>query len=80
MFNNAGVGGVVGSITDLPVDDWDHTFDVMVRGVFLGSKHAATQFRRQGGGGAIVNTASVAGLVGDGGPLCYSVAKAGSCT
>ena len=76
IFNNAGIGGVVGPITDLPVADWDYTFNVMVREVFLGIKHAARQMKAQGWGGSILNTASTAGLLGDSGPLCYSVAKA----
>ena len=43
LFNNAGVGGAFGAITDVHVDDWDYTFDVLVRGVFLGVKHGAKQ-------------------------------------
>src|SRR4051812_13571967 len=35
VFNNAGVGGAFGAVTDLHVDDWDYTFAVLVRGVFL---------------------------------------------
>jgi NAD(P)-dependent dehydrogenase (short-subunit alcohol dehydrogenase family) len=76
VFNNAGVGGVVGALTDLPSEDWDYTFAVLLRSAFLGIKHGARQMRRQGWGGSIINTASVAGLLGDAGPLCYSVAKA----
>ena len=76
IFNNAGVGGAFGAVTDLHVDDWDYTFAVLVRGVFLGIKHAARQMIDQGWGGSIVNTASIAGLSGGGGPLCYSAAKA----
>lgn len=76
VFNNAGVGGAFGAVTDLHVDDWDYTFAVLVRGVFLGVKHGAKQMIEQGWGGAIVNTASVAGLSGGNGPLCYSAAKA----
>lgn len=76
VFNNAGVGGAFGAVTDLHVDDWDYTFAVLVRGVFLGIKHGARQMVAQGWGGAIVNTASIAGLSGGGGPLCYSAAKA----
>ena len=49
--------------------------DVLAKGVFLGIKHAARVMIRQGRGGAIVNTASIAGLSGDGGPLIYSAAK-----
>ena len=40
MFNNAGFGGVLGPIEDIPVDDFDMTMDVLVRSVFLGIKHA----------------------------------------
>jgi len=76
MFNNAGVGGVVGPVWDLQVEEWDYTFDVLVKGVFLGIKHAARVMRMQGSGGAIINTASVAGLSGGCGPLSYSAAKA----
>ncbi len=75
MFNNAGVGGAIGSVKDTEVDRWDYTMDVLAKGVFLGIKHAARVMIRQGRGGAIVNTASVAGLSGDGGPLIYSAAK-----
>ncbi len=55
---------------------WDYTFDVLAKGVFLGIKHAARAMREQGRGGSIINTASIAGLSGDGGPLVYSAAKA----
>ncbi len=75
MFNNAGVGGAIGPLTDTEVDSWDYTMDVLAKGVFLGIKHAARVMIRQGRGGAIVNTASIAGLSGDGGPLIYSAAK-----
>jgi NAD(P)-dependent dehydrogenase (short-subunit alcohol dehydrogenase family) len=76
VFNNAGVGGVFGPITDIAVEDWDWTFGVLCRGVFLGIKHAARAMIDQGEGGAIVNTASVAGLSAGSGPQAYSAAKA----
>jgi NAD(P)-dependent dehydrogenase (short-subunit alcohol dehydrogenase family) len=76
MFNNAGVGGVFGPITDIAVEDWDWTFGVLCRGVFLGIKHAARVMIDQDRGGAIVNTASVAGLSAGSGPQAYSAAKA----
>jgi NAD(P)-dependent dehydrogenase (short-subunit alcohol dehydrogenase family) len=75
-FNNAGVGGAFGPITEQTVEAWDTTFAINTRSVFLGTKHAARQMIAQGGGGAIVNTASVAGLTGGGGPQAYSAAKA----
>ncbi len=76
LFNNAGVGGAIGPLTETTVDAWDYTFDVLAKGVFLGMKHGARILRRQAQGGAIINTASIAGLSGDGGPLVYSAAKA----
>ncbi len=76
VFNNAGIGGAFGPLTDLRVEDWDFTFAVLVRAVFLGIKHGARAMKRHGQGGAIINTASVAGLSGGAGPLCYSAAKA----
>ncbi|MFP6656287.1 MAG: glucose 1-dehydrogenase [Myxococcota bacterium] len=75
-FNNAGVGGAIGPLTETSVEDWDYTFDVLAKGVFLGIKHSARILRRQKTGGSIINTASIAGLSGDGGPLVYSAAKA----
>ena len=41
MFNNAGIVGVIGPIADTPADGWDRTVAVLLRGVFLGTKHAA---------------------------------------
>lgn len=76
VFNNAGIGGAFGPITELDVDDWDTTFAVLVRGVFLGTKHAARVMIDQGEGGSIINTASIAGQGGGAGPQAYSAAKA----
>jgi NAD(P)-dependent dehydrogenase (short-subunit alcohol dehydrogenase family) len=76
VFNNAGVGGAIGPLTETTEADWDYTFAVLAKGVFFGIKHAARVFREQGTGGAIINTASIAALSGDGGPLVYSAAKA----
>ena len=76
MVNNAGVGGAFGPITDTTVEEWDFTYRVLVRGVFLGVKHAAVQMKRQGRGGTIINTASIAGLGGGAGGHAYSGAKA----
>jgi len=76
LFNNAGLGGAIGSLLETEVEDWDFTFAVLVRGVFLGIKHGARALVAQGGGGSIINTASVAGLSGGAGPAAYSAAKA----
>jgi NAD(P)-dependent dehydrogenase (short-subunit alcohol dehydrogenase family) len=76
MVNNAGVGGAFGPLTELHVEDWDYTFAILVRAVFLGTKHAARVLREQGEGGSIVNTGSIAGSLGGVGPQAYSAAKA----
>jgi NAD(P)-dependent dehydrogenase (short-subunit alcohol dehydrogenase family) len=76
IFNNAGVGGAFGPIGDTTVEEWDFTFAVLVRGVFLGIKHASNRMKAQGRGGSIINTASVAGIGGGAGPHAYSGAKA----
>ena len=76
VFNNAGVGGVIGPVWDIEEEEWDYTFDVLVKGVFFGIKHGARVMRKQGQGGVMINTASTAGLSGGSGPLVYSAAKA----
>ena len=75
IFNNAGFGGALGPIETTSVEDFDITFDVLVKGVFLGIKHATPVMKAQGGG-SIISTASVAGLKTGESPHLYSVAKA----
>lgn len=76
LFNNAGIGGAVGPLEDIAVDDWDRTQAVCLRGVFLGMKHAIPAMRANGKG-AIVSTASIAGIDGYSGLHAYCAAKAG---
>lgn len=76
VFNNAGIGGVFGPIADTRVEDWDDTVAVLLRSVFLGMKHGARLMKRQGQGGSIVSTASVAAFTAGSGAHCYSAAKA----
>jgi NAD(P)-dependent dehydrogenase (short-subunit alcohol dehydrogenase family) len=75
IFNNAGYAGIGGPIEDTPVEKFDETMGVLLRGVFLGMKHAAPVMKRQGTG-SIISTASVAGLRTGYGPHVYSTAKA----
>ena len=75
-YLNAGVGGAFGPIAETSVEDWDYTFAVLVRSVFLGMKHASLAMRKLGDGGVILVTASIAGMVGGGGSHAYSAAKA----
>src|SRR5262245_53063158 len=74
MFNNAGIVGAVGALAETTVAAWDRTFEVLVRSVFLGIKHAAPALQERGG--SIINTASVAGLNAGAGPTAYSACKA----
>lgn len=62
LCNNAGASSTSDPVS-CTVDEWDHTFAVNARGVFLGTKFALPTMLAQGRG-AIVNTASAAGLVG----------------
>jgi NAD(P)-dependent dehydrogenase (short-subunit alcohol dehydrogenase family) len=75
LFNNAGYGGVAGSIAEIPVAGFDETIGVLLRGVFLGMKHAAPVMKRQGSG-SIISTASVAGLRAGNSGHVYCAAKA----
>ncbi|MEG3599192.1 MAG: glucose 1-dehydrogenase [Actinomycetota bacterium] len=77
MVNNAGVGGAFGPITEQEVEEWDATFAINMRSVFLGTKHAARAMIGLGNGGTIVNTASIAGISGGAGPQAYSATKSG---
>jgi NAD(P)-dependent dehydrogenase (short-subunit alcohol dehydrogenase family) len=75
MFNNAGIGGPMG-VEGTSVDELDHAWRVILRGVFLGMKHAIPRLR-EAGGGAIVSTSSDAGLRPLPGATIYSALKAG---
>jgi NAD(P)-dependent dehydrogenase (short-subunit alcohol dehydrogenase family) len=74
LFNNAGHGGAVGTVEETNAQAWDDTFALLVRAVILGMKHAVPLMKARGGG-AIVNTASIAGLQAGWGPIAYSTAK-----
>ncbi len=77
MFNNAGIAsprrGIL--LEEHSDDDFDHLVAVNARGVFHGCREAVLQFKRQGGGGVIVNTGSIAGMVGWG-SVVYGGTKA----
>ena len=74
MFNNAGIVGSVGPIDETPLDEWQFSIDVLLKSVFLGSKHAARVMKPQGFG-VILSTSSVAGIQGGLGPHAYNMAK-----
>jgi 3alpha(or 20beta)-hydroxysteroid dehydrogenase len=63
FFNNAGIEGRLAPMTELSVDDFDRVMAVNCRGVFLGLR-AVLRVMKEQGSGAIVNTASMAGIRG----------------
>jgi NAD(P)-dependent dehydrogenase (short-subunit alcohol dehydrogenase family) len=75
-FNCAGILGVVGNIGELPLDGWKRLIDVDLNGVFLCTKHQVNAMA-ENGGGAILNMASAAGLIGWPGASGYVAAKHG---
>ena len=81
-FNNAGIAGFQVDAAGRKTHEWtDESFDRMVavnlRGVWLCMKHEIIQMLAQGGGGAIVNTGSIAGLIGLPTSSAYVAAKHG---
>ncbi len=76
VYANAGVSGARRSLAELTVEDWQQTLAVNTIGVFLAVKHAVPEMMKLGGG-AIVCTASVAGLRANAGGIAYSASKAG---
>jgi len=72
FFNNAGVEGVVAPVEEYPVEEFDRVMAINVRAVFLGLQAVLPHMRR---GGAIVNTASLAGVTGAPGIVGYVAAK-----
>jgi NAD(P)-dependent dehydrogenase (short-subunit alcohol dehydrogenase family) len=75
-FNNAGIEGSSGRTMDISEADFDRTIAVNLKGVWLCLKYELEQMLAQGGG-AIVNTASVAGLVGAHSMAAYAASKHG---
>jgi NAD(P)-dependent dehydrogenase (short-subunit alcohol dehydrogenase family) len=76
-FNNAGVEGVWVPIINQSEEDWDRTINTNLKSVWLCLKYEIKQMIRQGGGGAIVNMASISGLVGSAKAAAYSASKHG---
>jgi NAD(P)-dependent dehydrogenase (short-subunit alcohol dehydrogenase family) len=76
VFNNAGIPTprLGATLEDHTVEDFQRLVSVNLGGVFFGCKHAVLRFKEQGTGGVILNTGSVAGLVGWGGSV-YGATK-----
>ena len=76
MINNAGLGGTK-SVLEMTDDEWSRVLDVTLNGTFRCTRAALRQMVEQGGGGAIVNNASVIGWRAQEGQAHYAAAKAG---
>ena len=74
FFNNAGILGAVSPIVDYPEETFDRVIAVNVKSVWLGLKLVGPELIARGGG-AIVNTASVAGLRGTPNLVAYTASK-----
>jgi len=74
LCNNAGVAGG-GTADDPDFAEWDHAIGINLGGVVNGSKIIVPIIQRQGEGGHVVNTASMAGMVPLPGMAAYSTAK-----
>jgi len=75
MVNNAGVA-LMADLASTTDEIWQKTIDVDLKGVFLGVKFAVPEMEKRGKG-KIINTASIAGLVGFQGITAYCAAKGG---
>ena len=76
LVNNAGVGAL-GSVEDVPFDEWKRVLDIDLDSVFLGCKYALPLMRASGAPGSIVNISSIAGLIASHNYAAYNAAKAG---
>ena len=75
-FNNAGVSGGPGRVHEYTEENWSRVLNINLTGVWLCMKYEIIQMLNQGGG-AIVNTASVMGLVGGSRSPAYGATKHG---
>ena len=75
-YNNAGISGPAHFVAELPEDEWRRSIDVMLTGVYLCMKYEIPAILAAGGG-AIVNCASGAGLIGFPGQAAYVASKHG---
>jgi NAD(P)-dependent dehydrogenase (short-subunit alcohol dehydrogenase family) len=73
LFNNAGVENPKPEV-ETSVAEWDKVIDINVKGVFLGTKYAVPAMKKNGGG-SIINTSSIFGIVGSPGFAAYHASK-----
>ncbi len=74
FFNNAGIEGAQASIPDYPTEAFEKIFGVNVLGVFLGLKYVLPVMREQKSG-SVINTSSIAGLIGSANMSGYIMSK-----
>ena len=74
-FNNAGISGPTVETHEFPEDEWNRVIDVNLKGVWLCMKYEIRHMMDHGGG-AVVNTSSIAGMVGGATPA-YNASKHG---
>jgi len=74
--NNAGIEGIMSSTVDCTEENWDRTIGINLKSIWLCMKYEIPVMLEHGGG-AIVNTSSIAGLVGFQGLPAYSASKFG---
>jgi NAD(P)-dependent dehydrogenase (short-subunit alcohol dehydrogenase family) len=76
LVNNAGVGGIPGSVDKTKIETWKWVLDVNVMGVVNGTQATAHSMKRLGQGGWIINVASMAGMNGVPFSGAYAASKA----
>ncbi|MQA07128.1 MAG: SDR family oxidoreductase [Pseudonocardiaceae bacterium] len=76
LINNAGLGGTR-SVLEMSDDEWQRVLDVTLNGTFRCTRAALRHMVERGGGGAVVNNASVVGWRAQQGQAHYAAAKAG---
>ncbi|MFC9848125.1 SDR family oxidoreductase [Streptomyces sp. NPDC060223] len=76
VVNNAGLGGT-SDLVDMADEQWSRVLDVTLGGTFRCTRAALRAFKAQGGGGVVVNNASVVGWRAQAGQAHYAAAKAG---
>lgn len=74
LFNNVGIVGPSGSVVDVDLEAWDRCFDINVTSMLLMSRYCIPSMRERGGG-SIVNTSSIAGVLGGHPSVIYSATK-----
>lgn len=76
-FNNAGIIGEAGSVTDMSAEDWHETIDTNLTAAFLAAKYQLPALKKRGGGSMIFTSTFVGYTVGIAGMAAYAASKAG---